>query len=117
MNRATRMAEARYGSLPLAESSIAGPKRIIIVIRASLQNAGGHDVGRAPNILAPAQRATAISHSISIHRLGRIDRPIQSASAIAAPTSVEPLSIFPAERALRLLACCARATVFMIVAT
>src|SRR6476619_4729773 len=102
MNRATRMAEARYGSLPLAESSIAGPRRIIIVIRASLQNAGGHDEGRAPNILGPAQRVTAISHNISIHRLGRI---------------VEPINIFPAERALRVLACCAIATVFMIVAT
>src|SRR5204862_6058530 len=108
MNKATRMAEARYGSLPLAESSIAGPSRIIIVISASRQNAGGHDVGRAPNSLAPAQRVTAISHNISIHRLGRIDRPIQTASAIAAPASVDPTNIFPAERALTVLACCAR---------
>src|SRR6187402_1638611 len=110
MNKATRMAEARYGSLPLAESSIAGPRRIIIVISASRQNAGGHDVGLAPNILAPAQRPTAVSHSISIHRVGCIDRPIQIASAIAAPASVEPINIFPAERALSVLACCASVT-------
>src|SRR4051794_38674632 len=117
MNRATRMAEARYGSLPLAESSIAGPRRIIIVIRASLQNAGGHAVDWTPNSRAPAQRPTAVSHKVSIQRVGCIDRPTQTASAIAAPASVEPISIFPAERALRVLACCASVTVFMTVAT
>ena len=71
---------------------------------------------RAPNSADPAHSAAAISHSISIQRLGHIDSPVQTAAATAAPISVEPTSSRPAWRASVSPACWPSATVFMIAA-
>ena len=102
--------------LPLALSSIAGPSSRKAVISALLQNEGRHCVRRTPNIADPVHRAAAISHSISIQRLGQIDRPVHTAAAITAPISVAPTSSRPAERASVSPACCPSATVFITAA-
>src|SRR3954470_13830739 len=94
------MAEAVKTSLPAALSSMAGPSRISMVTRALRQYEGGDDVALTPNSLAPAQSAAAIISSISIHSVGRNDRPNQSSAAIDPPISVDPTNSRPAERAL-----------------
>ena len=95
---------------------MAGPSRISAVISALLQNDGRKRDRRAPNSAEPDHSAAAISHSISIHRLGHSDRPIHTAAPISAPISVEPTSSRPAVRASASSACCPSATVFMIAA-
>ena len=57
-----------------------GQSRISDVISALLQNDGRKLVRRTPNIADPAHSAAAISHSISIQRLGHSDRPVQTAA-------------------------------------
>ena len=99
------MAEALKTSLPLALSSIAGPNKISMVIRALLQNEGGNTVALTPKSLAPAQSVTATIHSINIHRLDHRDKPIQTSAAIQPPIKVEPTNSRPAERALVEPAC------------
>ena len=69
------------------------------------QNDGGKALGRTRNSRVPAQSAAAAIHSISIHRLGRSERPNQRDPAITAPMTVDPKSSCPAARALVEPAC------------
>ena len=86
------------------------------MISALLQNGGRHFVRRTPNIAEPIHRAAAISHRVSIQRLGQMDSPVHTAAATAAPISVAPTSSRPADRASVSPACCASATVFITAA-
>ncbi len=85
--------------LPLALFSIAWPSRISAVISALLQNESQNAVDRAPKSPDPAHRAAAMSHSISIHRLGQSERPNHTPAPINAPIRVGPTISPPAERA------------------
>ena len=67
-----------------------------------------------PNSRLPAQNAAATIHNISIHRVGHIDKPSQTTSAMPAAISVEPTSSRPAEPASVEPACCPSAPVFMM---
>jgi len=85
-----------------------------MVISELRQNHGDSDDALAWNSLAPAHNAAATSHSISIQRVGRIDSPAHTTVAITAPTTVDPTTSCPAERALAEPASWPSITVFMM---
>ena len=79
------------------------------------QNDGGSDVGLTRYNRAPAHNPAATTHNTSIHRLGHIERPIQTAAARSAPTKVDPTSSRPADLALVPSACRAIVAVFRMI--
>ena len=83
------MADALSTSLPPLPplSSMAGPSSSSMVTSDWTQNEGGKALGRTRNSRVPAQSAAAAIHSISIHRLGRSERPNQRQPAITAPAA------------------------------